>query len=295
MVKTLMRTCTVTVMVCLLMPVMAVADQNITAVLVDTVPVIDGHGTDAAWRSAGAIVTRDRLAGIDITIQAVHNNRRISFLVQFPDLDESREHRNWIWDESKHRYRVGPEREDCFVFKWFLHDVPVDLTLASVEEHTADIWFWKAKRTDPVGFADDKIQRLRMKPARKAVKLTSRNGSSRYLQRLGDRGDPAYDDMLYSHFIRKRMPRYKKREPTKSRADIRAKGLWINGTWSIEFSRKLQTGQADDIQFDISQVYAFGISRYEIAGRKPDYKTTQPLYGAGDVSETLYLRFLQSL
>ena len=293
MVKILIRSCTITVTVFLLMPVMAVADQEITATLVDTVPVIDGNSTDAAWRSAGAIVTRDRLADIDVTIKAVHDKRRIFFLVQFPDPDESREHRNWIWDESDHRYRVGPEREDCFVFKWFMHKAPVDPTLLSIEEHTADTWFWKARRTDPVGFADDKIQRLRMKPARKAVKLTNRNGSSSYLQRLGDRGDPAYDDMLYSHFIHKSMPRYINREPTKSRADIRAKGLWINGTWSIEFSRKLQTGQGDDVQFDISQEYVFGISRYEIAGRAPDYNTTQPLYGAGDVSETLHLRFLQ--
>jgi hypothetical protein len=48
-----------------------------------------------------------------------------------------------------------------------------------------------------------------------------------------------------------------------SRDDIRAGGGWINGKWSVEISRKLNTGHKDDIQFTAKSgntyTFAFGI------------------------------------
>jgi hypothetical protein len=45
------------------------------------------------------------------------------------------------------------------------------------------------------------------------------------------------------------------------------------------------------VQFDAEQSYLFGVSRYEIAGRKPNPALQQPLYGAGDITEHLRLIF----
>ena len=41
--------------------------------------------------------------------------------------------------------------------------------------------------------------------------------------------------------------------------DIKTAGAWLNGVWTIEVSRKLNTGHADDIQFDITKPYYFDI------------------------------------
>ena len=85
---------------------------------------------------------------------------------------------------------------------------------------------------------------------------------------------------------------FKNRIPTNSRADITAKGNWKNGTWTIEFGRKLNTSHADDIQFvDLKKRYLFGVSKNEIAGREPNSKLSNPYYGSGDVDEPLYLTF----
>ena len=72
---------------------------------------------------------------------------------------------------------------------------------------------------------------------------------------------------------------------------MRAKGVWQNDRWTIEFARKLTTGQPDDVQFTPGEKYLFGISRYEIAGRQSNAKLSDPLYGTGDVNETLWLQF----
>lgn len=75
------------------------------------------------------------------------------------------------------------------------------------------------------------------------------------------------------------------------RADIKAKGIWKDGQWTIEFGRLLVTGNGDDIPFDIKQSYQFGVSRHEIAGLEEDPEAEQPKFGMGDISENLTLKF----
>ena len=112
-----------------------------------------------------------------------------------------------------------------------------------------------------------------------------------YLQRMGDKGKPAYKSEIKLDYQGDNIPQFKKQTPSGSRADIKAKGVWRNENWTIEFARTLNTGYPDDVQFDFTKKYFFGVSRFEIAGRKPNPKSTQPLYGSGDVSEALYLVF----
>ena len=87
------------------------------------------------------------------------------------------------------------------------------------------------------------------------------------------------------------IPQFTNKKPSGSRADIKAKGVWHKGEWCIEFARSLYTGHQDEVQFELGQPYFFGVSRFEIAGRESDPKLSQPLYGAGDVSEKLWLVF----
>jgi hypothetical protein len=41
--------------------------------------------------------------------------------------------------------------------------------------------------------------------------------------------------------------------------DIKARGAWLNGVWTVEVAHKLNTGHADDIQFDTAKAYYFDI------------------------------------
>ena len=43
------------------------------------------------------------------------------------------------------------------------------------------------------------------------------------------------------------------RPPESSWTDIKAKGIWMNGVWTVEFARKLNTGHTYDVQFEVGK------------------------------------------
>ena len=254
---------------------------------------VDGLVTEKAWEKPEAVTTFDPIAGVEISIKSVYTDTKIYFLISFPDKEESRLHRCWVWDSKAEMYNEGPAREDVFVFKWKMDQDTKDLSIYSDENYAADVWYWKAYRTDPIGFADDKIQRLFNYPTRDSFPITSKSGTQMYIQRQGDTGRSSYKSEIFIDYQGDTVHRYKLRQPQLSRADISAKGVWHDGRWTIEFARQLVTGNIDDINFDsIDKTYGFGVSRYEIAGR-PQEDSEQPFFGSGDITEQLILEFRQ--
>jgi hypothetical protein len=111
----------------------------------------------------------------------------------------------------------------------------VDLSLSSDDPYKADIWYWKAFRTDSQGYADDKHQIYSYEPMARSKKMISSSGRRFYLSRRGDSGESAYRSMSYASKSSNEVVGYAMRQPTGSRADIVAKGLWDSGTWNDEF------------------------------------------------------------
>ena len=266
--------------------------QYIIAAKVEHAPVIDGHGKDNAWKSAHAIAVIDQMTGGEVIVMAVYSREMIYFLVQYPDSSENRLHKPWVWDKELKAYKIGPQREDTFNFKWNMEDSEVDLSNFSDDAYSADIWYWKANRTDTAGYADDKLHILASTPGKKATELVSKSGQKRYLMRLGDEGRSAGKKRIIMDYQDDVENQYEPVTPEGSRADIRAKGVWKEGVWTIEFGRKLKTGHKDDIQFDSAshRSYQFGISIAGMYGERID-KTKPYWYGQGRISETLYLVF----
>ncbi|OHB32834.1 MAG: hypothetical protein A2X84_04195 [Desulfuromonadaceae bacterium GWC2_58_13] len=267
------------------------AGQVLMAGRVDSPPVIDGSAVDSAWSGARIVTVHDAVADIDITLRAVFSGDTLYLLGQFPDPTESRLHRQVIWNPAQQSYEDGPTREDCLVLKWSMVPHETTLSLKENRPYRADIWFWKASRTDHAGYADDKMQIYSTTRDKKAKLLLSESGTVFYLVRQTDQGQPAYQPILHAAYSRDRVDKYEYQTPTGSRADIRAKGLWKDGAWTVEFARKLNTGHPDDVGFSLTGAYPFGVSRYEIAGRDPEPEAETPLYGAGDVGEILTLKF----
>jgi hypothetical protein len=268
-------------------------EQTLQAIHVDEPPVIDGITDDPAWENAQEIESIDKTSKLPVRLKAVYTDTKLFLQVRFPDQDESRMHKSWTWDTGREIYTVGYDREDTFILKWNMLQEAVDLSIFADSPHHADVWFWKACRTDASGYADDKSHLLRQTDERGSTKIISRSGNIMYLLRRGDDGTSAYGIDLITDYQDKVMPRYISRHPTGSRSDVKAKGVWEDGAWTIEFQRNLRTGQQDDIQFTTDRKFLFGISRYEIAGRSPNPKLSAPLYGTGDVSEPLWLEFIK--
>lgn len=256
-----------------------------------TAPLIDGNGDDPLWQQCPAVTVHDNVADIDIELRAAYDAERIYLLASFPDATEDRLHRALVWNQELNSYHNGPSREDVLVIKWNMSGHDNDLSLKSDRPYRADIWFWKANRTDHAGYADDKMQFYTSTRSKKSQQLISRSGKVFYLRRIGDSGDAAYKPHLPLTYAGDQLDKYELVTPTGSRADIRAKGQWRDGRWTIEFSRALATGHGDDLQLDPAGHYLFGVSRYEIAARQPEPGSEQPLYGSGDIGQLLTLVF----
>ncbi|MBU0681330.1 MAG: hypothetical protein KKD73_07905 [Proteobacteria bacterium] len=255
-------------------------------------PIVDGIDTDQAWQSVDPLVVFDQVADRQIKVRGVYDAEKIYFLVSFSDPDESRLHKSWVWDQGRSQYVMGNMREDVFVFKWSMEKEPVDLSIHADDASRSDVWFWKANRTDPVGYADDKMHILSQIDSRDSTQVVSKTGRLMYLLRLEDAGRKAYEIDLLVDYVGDVRNRYKNEMPSLSRADVRAKGLWQKGSWTIEFSRALVTGHGDDLQFsNLNQSYQFGVSTLEIAGRKENPVLSEPLYGSGDIGEVIDLVF----
>jgi len=258
-------------------------------------PEIDGIGSDKVWEQAQVIKTFDKLLPkSEIEVSSLYDDESIYFKVTFPDATENREHKTMKWDVNKKRYVNSSKREDVFIFKWNMaQNSTIDISLDSNYEYIADIWYWKAHRTDHANAADDKYQKYQSFPVKRATKIINSHGNIFYLLRHGDNGKPAYKAQFIINKEKDWMPRFKFNPPKGSRADIVAKGVWNDGLWTIEFKRKLNTEHNDDVQFDITEdnEYAFGVSLFEIAGRKPDPTLEKPDFGSGDISELLLLKF----
>jgi len=268
----------------------AMEAKQLSSLKIDGAPTIDGSAEEGFWESSTSILTYDKIAGITIELRSVHNGENIFFLVRYPDATESRQHKYLVWDDALKAYRSGPKREDSFVFKWNMETRPVELSISGDDAYKADVWYWKANRTDPVGYADDKFHSYGHESLGNSLLVINKTGKPFFLERLGDGGKATYLSMTYDRYSTPEVPRYHIRQPTGSRADIRAKGNWKNGVWTIEWARKLKTGHTDDVQLETGKVYSFGVSRFEIAGKAANPGIDQPNYESGEITELLELK-----
>ena len=280
-------------LVCLLPVVsLAFAAVDIPSFKVDTAPVVDGSVGDAVWSSVKPIAISDSASGKRILLRSVYTADKVFFLVQFPDAAQNFLHKPWVWDAAGEKYKTGSHREDTFVFKWSMMDKDVNLSNFSDDSYRADVWYWKANRTNPAGYADDKTQVLADSASKKSKEKISTTGKKRYLSRISDFGKAPYNTYQATVYEGDLVDAFSAGVPDGSRADVRAKGVWKGGFQTIEFARALKTGHDDDLQFDLatSKSYLFGISIFSLYGDRLETSTPN-LYGMGRISEPLRLQF----
>ena len=70
-----------------------------------------------------------------------------------------------------------------------------------------------------------------------------------------------------SAFEGERVAQYVPATPTGSAADVRAKGVWSRGEWSLELSRSLDTGHPDDTVLDPQRSYKVAVASFDHTGK----------------------------
>jgi len=62
------------------------------------------------------------------------------------------------------------------------------------------------------------------------------------------------------------VPQFVPGKPTGSAADVRAKGTWADGKWTLVLARKLDTGNKDDTTFDPARSYKMALGAFDKTG-----------------------------
>jgi hypothetical protein len=238
-------------------------------------PTLDGDDTDDAWKNAKALeVTVKRPmppnagASTEATIRAVRTGTHIYFVLRWKDsTKDDAAHKPWVWSTDKNAYVEGPEREDMASMAFELAG-EFDADMLSGKPSTWDAWHWKAVRTNPQGYAMDRTHRYTLeKPEGKANSYDAKNGKKIWISRPEDSGDTVEKKQpAPKEKGEERVPMYLPGVPTGSAADVRAKGAWAGGWWTLEFERKLDTGNKDDTAFDVKREYKFAIGLHDRTG-----------------------------
>lgn len=222
------------------------AEQILVAPTISHGITLDGDTAD--WDGiAGITVPLSGNGGVDsVELKAVVHGDMIYVLAVWEDSSEDILHKPYKWDDASQSYKKTKQMEDRFAISLRMSgDFSANKTDGSVFE--ADVWHWKASRSNPVGVAHDKMWKVSAKPFKKAKEHKTPDGKTVYVARLSDAGDRLYKPLKYDAKQDDVMPRYEvKKNPQGSIADVQAKGVWRDGHWYLELARKLDTGHADD-------------------------------------------------
>ncbi len=237
-------------------------------------PTLDGARNDEVWRAAIPlqVIARRPLppnegGSVPVTIRSVHTDAQIFFLVTWEDSTESVSHKTWAWNADNQTYDQGDDREDMFALA-LEHTGPFDADMLAGIEAVWDVWHWKALRTNPQGYATDKTHHYTLtKPQRKAKSHTARNDKEIWIARPEDSGDSVEGKRpAPTAFDGERVAQYVPATPSGSAADVRAKGMWSSGAWTLELSRRLDTGNPDDTALDPQRLYNIAVAPFDHTG-----------------------------
>jgi hypothetical protein len=239
------------------------APQTLTAGTIDHPIRLDGQIDD--WQGVpGITVALSGTGGADeIELRAAIRDDRIYVLAIWDDAAKSELHKPYQWSEASQSYEKTEQMEDRFALSM---RITGDFTANKLDgsEFTADVWHWKANRSNPIGLAHDKSWRVSQTPFDQSRAFETQSGTTVHLARPSDSGDQLYKVVRYYVKDRDVMPLYElNKEARGSIADVAASGVWRNGRWYLELSRRLDTGHDDDAVIPANGTIPFAIALFD--------------------------------
>lgn len=247
--------------------VTAAGGANAEAVLqapsISTDIVVDGNIKDwAGIKSATVSLHGD--AGVEsVEIRWAVRDDMIYMLAVWEDDTKDVLHKPYKWSDDEKAYKMTKEKEDRFAVSLlksgkFSHDK------TSGAEFEADVWHWKAGRSNPAGVAHDKWWKISKTEFDGAEEFDTPTGGVVYIARKSDKGDRLYKPVKYSARQDDMMLRYEvNMAPTGSIADVKAMGVWADGQWFLEIARKLDTGNGDDAIIPANGEIAIALAAFD--------------------------------
>ena len=172
---------------------------------------------------------------------------RFYLAVKYRDPTEDKEHQGWEWRDTK--YVLARRFDDQFALRFHLAG-DYDRTMLSDQTYKADVWLWSAARTNPTGIAEDLHHAFTTRMTEDAAEYSLPSGKTVYMKKQRDAGVAPYRNLPAPKENKgERLPSFEATKASGSAADVAAKGSWKVGTWSLEFSRAMNTGNSDDVVF----------------------------------------------
>jgi hypothetical protein len=245
---------------------------------------------------------------VKVSMKAAYTPDEIFFLFRWPDPTKSITKKAWRFDGTNWVHLEGDEDRLALIFEItriegfatrgctvICHSPPdvsrKDWKLATHDPaEKADLWHWKAARSNPYHSADDGWLTVAGNPSgsyRTTGRRSDAGEGGDVLNETEDKSGPMYmrypsmkplelgfllyedavpisPDAVFSagDMLTYRMPR----KPDQSRADIKATAQYANGEWTLMLSRKLKTGWPDDVQFNIRKDYSFALALFDDSG-----------------------------
>ncbi|MFZ1342624.1 ethylbenzene dehydrogenase-related protein [Thiothrix eikelboomii] len=250
----------------ILIPAGAAELPTIPILKLESKPVLDGSEDD--WQAIPAVEIPLVYLGKPEWVKTVRLKAgifgdEVFFYSEWEDSTADTQHKPHVWDAAQQKYLEGPQREDRFALE-FAMTGDYDANWFSGKEFKADMWNWKAARTNPIHISHDKMTILSRQAMPESYKGTLPDGSAIYIQRPTDSGEEPYITKRYFKKQQDLMAKYLPRELlTKGTDDVKAKGIWKNGKWHLEQSRKLDTQQADDRRFTLGETVKGAIAVFD--------------------------------
>lgn len=265
------RCCLATVMVSIAFAIPALAQPELHALATDAPPKLDGSADDAAWQAATELKLEAEGRGgdakgkkVSVTLKAAYDKENVYFLLQWQDATKDETHKSFVWNDAKSAYEAGPDREDNAAVSFPITGA-FTADMLSGEDEVWDVWHWKATRTGPAGYAMDRTHVFSAtKPEGKAAEYDAANGRKIWIARPEDEGDSVTKE---NPAPKERQPappiHYEAVKPSGSAADIRTGQGYRDGWWTVEFARKLNTENPDDVAFDVRQTCPIGVALFD--------------------------------
>lgn len=236
----------------------------------------DWNGVPAYRIPLSRLIPDSAIEATEVELRAGHVGGKIFFLARWRDSEADQIHKPYVWDEASARYRPGTQREDRFALQFEISgDYSADWL--SGNSFTADMWHWKAYRTNSIGLAHDKSTEVSTNKLMRSAKLDRAEGGPVYVRRPSDSGGEIYTTRRYSSKADSVMPKYiSNPDVTGSVADVAARGVWADGWWTLEMGRDMETGNADDVGFRIGESRRGAIAVFD-ASENNDHAISETL------------------
>jgi hypothetical protein len=247
---------------------------------------------EAAWGDADSLVLSDVDGeGVDITLYALHDDTYVYMFASWNDATENNRRKGWVFNGATWT-NLG-EDEDRMNFAWSIGGEEIvcghNAGGSGTGDMLFDIWHWKATRTAPAGWADDKFwagdgrhgdaksaggykDNSVVKQAADSAAITAALGNATDVSAFSDNDRPFWDatgaEISWTAGVNATpltdfITGYTTELPTGSRGDVHT-GYEYTGTgWNVEYRRALDTGNADDdVVFTVGSTATFYVSTH---------------------------------